>query len=127
MQHVKNAIGGNAMKLLKMHQTAFKCLRMRMLKNNTTFVKKQQLIPRRPGRRARRTRGPGPWPSRRRGIILIGRLPADVEGAHTHRLKPAVMRHQIHRARRGRRVRPPCSPMAVSAQWRPCYWWLMTL
>ena len=35
MQHVKNAIGGNAMKLLKMHQNAFKCLRMRMLKNNT--------------------------------------------------------------------------------------------
>ena len=42
MQHVKNAIGGNAMKMLKMHQNALKCTRMRMGKINTTFGKKQQ-------------------------------------------------------------------------------------
>ena len=30
------------MKMLKMHQNALICIRMRMLKNNTTFVKKQQ-------------------------------------------------------------------------------------
>ena len=42
MQHVKNAIGGNAMKMLKMHQNALICTRMRMLKNYTTFVKKLQ-------------------------------------------------------------------------------------
>ena len=42
MQHVKNAIGGNAMKMLKMHQNAIKCTRMRMGKINTTFGKKQQ-------------------------------------------------------------------------------------
>ena len=46
MQHVKNAIGGNAMKMLKMHQNAIKCTRMRMGKINTTFGKKQQLSPR---------------------------------------------------------------------------------
>ena len=40
MQHVKNAIGGNAMKMLKMHQNALKCTRMRMGKINTTFGKK---------------------------------------------------------------------------------------
>ena len=40
MQHVKNAIGGNAMKMLKMHQNALKCTRMRMGKNYTTFGKK---------------------------------------------------------------------------------------
>ena len=45
MQHVKNAIGGNAMKMLKMHQNALKCTRMRMGKINTTFGKKQQLSP----------------------------------------------------------------------------------
>ena len=43
MQHVKNAIGGNAMKMLKMHQNALKCTRMRMGKINTTFGKKQHL------------------------------------------------------------------------------------
>ena len=42
MQHVKNAIGGNAMKMLKMHQNALKCTRMRMGKINTTFGEKQQ-------------------------------------------------------------------------------------
>ena len=41
MQHVKNEIGGNAMKMLKMHQNAIKCTRMRMGKINTTFGKKQ--------------------------------------------------------------------------------------
>ena len=41
MQHVKNAIGGNAMKMLKMHENAIKCTRMRMGKINTTFGKKQ--------------------------------------------------------------------------------------
>ena len=45
MQHVKNAIGGNAMKMLKMHQNAIKCTRMRMGKINTTFGKKQHLSP----------------------------------------------------------------------------------
>ena len=45
MQHVKNAIGGNAMKMLKMHQNAIKCTRMRMGKINTTFGKKQQQSP----------------------------------------------------------------------------------
>ena len=43
MQHVKNAIGGNAMKMLKMHQNALKCTRMRMGKINTTFGGKQHL------------------------------------------------------------------------------------
>ena len=46
MQHVKNAIGGNAMKMLKMHQNALKCTRMRMGKNYTTFGKKLHLSPR---------------------------------------------------------------------------------
>ena len=32
--------------MLKMHQNALICIRMRMLKNNTTFVKKQHLSPR---------------------------------------------------------------------------------
>ena len=45
MQHVKNAIGGNAMKMLKMHQNALKCTRMRMGKINTTFGKKQHGTP----------------------------------------------------------------------------------
>ena len=45
MQHVKNAIGGNAMKMLKMHQNALKCTRMRMGRINTTFGKKQQQSP----------------------------------------------------------------------------------
>ena len=31
------------MKMIKMHQNAVICIRMRMLKNNTTFVKKQHL------------------------------------------------------------------------------------
>ena len=42
MQHVKNVIEWNAMKMLKMHQNANKCTRMRMGKINTTFGKKQQ-------------------------------------------------------------------------------------
>ena len=51
MQHVKNAIGGNAMKMLKMHQNALKCTRMRMGKINTTFGKKQHLSRHRGGSR----------------------------------------------------------------------------
>ena len=42
LQHAKNAIGWNAMKMLKMHQNALKCTRMRMGKNYTTFGKKLQ-------------------------------------------------------------------------------------
>ena len=34
------------MKMEKMHQNALICIRMRMLKNNTTFVKKQHVSPR---------------------------------------------------------------------------------
>ena len=45
MQHVKNAIGWNAMKMLKMHQNAAKCTRMRMGKNPTTFGKKTHESP----------------------------------------------------------------------------------
>ena len=33
------------MKMEKMHQNALICIRMRMLKNNTTFVKKQHVSP----------------------------------------------------------------------------------
>ena len=51
MQHAKNAIGWNAMKMLKMHQNALLCTGMRMLKNYTTFVKKLQQSP--PGGRPR--------------------------------------------------------------------------
>jgi hypothetical protein len=40
MQQMKNAIGWNAMKLLKMHQNAIVCTGMRMGKNYTTFGKK---------------------------------------------------------------------------------------
>ena len=43
MQPGKNASGWNAMKMIKMHQNAVICIRMRMLKNNTTFVKKQHV------------------------------------------------------------------------------------
>ncbi len=44
MQQMKNAIGWNAMKLLKMHQNAFICTGMRMMgKNYTTFGKKLHL------------------------------------------------------------------------------------
>ena len=43
MQQMKNAIGWNAMKLLKMHQNAFICTGMRMGKNYTTFGKKLHL------------------------------------------------------------------------------------
>ncbi len=40
MQQVKNAMGWNAMKLLRMHQNALICTGMRMGKNYTTFGKK---------------------------------------------------------------------------------------
>ena len=43
MQQMKNAIGWNAMKLLKMHQNAIVCTGMRMGKNYTTFGKKLHL------------------------------------------------------------------------------------
>ena len=33
------------MKMMKMHQNALICIGMRMLKNNTTFVKKQHISP----------------------------------------------------------------------------------
>ena len=41
MQHVKNAIEWNAMKMLKMHQNAKNSTIMRMGRINTTFGKKQ--------------------------------------------------------------------------------------
>jgi hypothetical protein len=43
MQQVKNAMGWNAMKLLRMHQNALICIGMRMGKNYTTFGKKLHL------------------------------------------------------------------------------------
>jgi len=43
MQQVKNAMGWNAMKLLRMHQNALICTGMRMGKNYTTFGKKLHL------------------------------------------------------------------------------------
>ena len=43
MQQMKNAIGWNAMKILKMHQNALICTGMRMGKNYTTFGKKLHL------------------------------------------------------------------------------------
>ena len=73
MQHVKNAIGGNAMTMLKMHQNALKCTRMRMGKINTTFGKKQHLSRRGAAARATPVRlllghgRPGPLLRRERG------------------------------------------------------------
>ena len=45
MQHVKNAIGGNAMKMLQMHQNALECARMRMEKKLHHFREKTTRIP----------------------------------------------------------------------------------
>ena len=86
MQHVKNAIGGNAMKMLKMHQNALKCTRMRMGKINTTFGEKQHLSLRKA--EAMKTSG-GDTIRRRRSGRCVTNLSVDLyssnDGCHRNR------------------------------------------